>query len=289
MAKAGSQLDMNFYSNSVTLGCWVTVYNEERRIGRFLEHARRWADEIVIADKCSTDNTKYICESAGCVVISLPYSEQGQEDVVMLFDRYRKVSKTEWAIWMTPGEVPTKDLIASSKAVIADPKAKELQNILIPVKIYSFGAHLKDGPWRDGYQPRLLNVGRFQSRQRIHNHIISNVPPVAIPHTKTKYILHLTHANFDKYASSHISYAKQEAADTNNPLERARNALIAFDQFPNPDINRLDPSFRQVIAWKTYQLLVMLACLDRLEDGTSTSLYESLTLSHLEQEWNYRE
>ncbi|MCB0429987.1 MAG: glycosyltransferase family 2 protein [Flavobacteriales bacterium] len=43
----------------------IITFNEERNIGRCLESIQGLADEIIVVDSRSTDNTKQLCESAG--------------------------------------------------------------------------------------------------------------------------------------------------------------------------------------------------------------------------------
>ena len=49
----------------VKLSVVIITYNEERNIGRCLESVRDIADEIVVVDSHSTDNTKRVCETFG--------------------------------------------------------------------------------------------------------------------------------------------------------------------------------------------------------------------------------
>lgn len=59
----------------------VPSYNEAARIGAVLEHATRWADEVVVMDKGSTDGTIEICKKFGdkVRVRTIPFSERGHE------------------------------------------------------------------------------------------------------------------------------------------------------------------------------------------------------------------
>lgn len=46
--------------------------NEEDKIGRCLESIKGWADEIIVVDDRSTDNTLRICEEYKCKIVPHP-------------------------------------------------------------------------------------------------------------------------------------------------------------------------------------------------------------------------
>ncbi len=50
-------------ANPVKISAVIITYNEEKNIGRCLDSVREVADEIVVVDSYSTDNTKEICHS----------------------------------------------------------------------------------------------------------------------------------------------------------------------------------------------------------------------------------
>lgn len=57
----------------VPLSVIIITFNEERNIGRCLESVRDVADEIVVVDSFSQDDTQRICESHGVRVIEHPF------------------------------------------------------------------------------------------------------------------------------------------------------------------------------------------------------------------------
>ena len=48
----------------------IPAYNEERSIGEVIKQTQKFADEVIVVDDCSTDNTKELCERLGAKVVT---------------------------------------------------------------------------------------------------------------------------------------------------------------------------------------------------------------------------
>ena len=48
----------------------IPAYNEERSIGGVVKQTQKFADEVIVVDDCSTDNTKELCERLGAKVVT---------------------------------------------------------------------------------------------------------------------------------------------------------------------------------------------------------------------------
>ena len=53
----------------VRLSCYIITFNEEKRLARTLNKIKDVADEIIVVDSGSTDNTVEIAEKDGAKVI----------------------------------------------------------------------------------------------------------------------------------------------------------------------------------------------------------------------------
>ena len=60
---------------TATLALTMIVKNEEAHIGTALQHARRFADQIVIVDTGSTDRTKELCATVADAVLDFEWCE----------------------------------------------------------------------------------------------------------------------------------------------------------------------------------------------------------------------
>ena len=48
----------------------IPAYNEQRSIGEVIKQTQKFADEVIVVDDCSTDNTKELCERLGAKVVT---------------------------------------------------------------------------------------------------------------------------------------------------------------------------------------------------------------------------
>jgi len=83
----------------------IITHNEEQNIGRCLEALKGLANEVIVVDSFSTDNTVEICEFYGCRVIEREfkgYFDQKQFGV--------NEAKNDWILSMDADEVMTEGL-----------------------------------------------------------------------------------------------------------------------------------------------------------------------------------
>lgn len=211
------------------LSCLILSYNEEHRIKFVIEAAKRWADEVVVVDKSSTDETPNIARNLGARVYQLPYSEQGTEDgrdVVA-------ASSYDWVICLTAGEIPTPNLIVNVRRLIRS-RHDTIDLILVPLKYWSFGLHDKNSPWGWSKQPRVFNKNRITYINQVHNHLTA-IPErtIDLSHLReSAHVLHQTHPNSKQFIRSHWEYMRAEAdADPNVRLANALSQISKYDSF----------------------------------------------------------
>lgn len=236
--------------------CLILAYNEQERIRIALTHAIKWADEVVVVDKGSTDSTCSIAEHMGATVKQIPFSRQGHENI----EQMAACASNDWVWGFTPGEVPTTGLIDAGRGMVSD----NYDMIRVPMYYYSFGLHHEASPWAGGYQPRLYN------RQRVTFTGVAHDPIRAkhigrIDRTPDRFVLHQTHATAQDFMRSHSDYMVNEAAqgEPKETMGRALAMSAAFDnQFQgNPEL------FPHMLAWKTYWLGVALHAWEAANPG----------------------
>lgn len=257
---------------------YTLVYNEEKRISRFLRHAAKWADEVVVIDKSSTDKTREISEQMGVRVVTVPFSKAGQEDP----NDFVSYLNTDWNWAFTAGEVPTRKLVESVRQMLSE-KGDVFEIICVPKKMYSFGTHDTRSSWSISYQPFVFNRSKAKIARKIHANISGEGS--LIPYAEDCYVLHPTHPNVESFFNSHMDYMRAEARDTNDAPHTIAFGLEMIRRFdfgiPQPG----DPLFMHMCAWRFYYYGVMLACAEKSRGFTSDEFYKEMTEDMIRGEW----
>lgn len=105
----------------------IITYNEERNIQRCLESVKELADEIVVVDSLSTDNTRNIAERYGAVVISQPFlGHVKQKNLAM------RAARHDWVLSLDADEAlddELRDEIIRLKPLLAPGQAYRMNRL----------------------------------------------------------------------------------------------------------------------------------------------------------------
>lgn len=256
------------------ISCCILTYNEAERIRTALTHAFKWADEVCVIDKGSTDETRTIADEMGAKVYVIPFSRQGHEDLA----QFASFAQNDWVWGFTPGEVPTKELIEHGKSLISE----EVDLIRIPMMYYSFGIHNPKSPWSWSLQPRLYNRKRVTFTGLAHDPIKAE-RAVNMDPTATRYVLHQTHSDAQSFMRAHSDYMINEA-NNGTPQEAMARAWYRLGQFDSvfQENGQLIP---QMAGWKIYWLGVLLHAWERQAPNVK-ELYKARANDLLGREWN---
>ena len=261
------------------LTCLIGTYNEAARLPAFLRHATKWADEVVVVDKGSTDATKEIVEAAGAKFFTTAFTPQGHEDKVEQFS----FCSNDWVFLMTPGEVPTRELINQVRATLEE-HGDRVDIITIPKKLYSFGIHHPASPWSIGQQPFLVN----RKRANISNHVHRNFSlkagglAVNIPYSETCHVYHPTHATVKSFLRSHFDYILAELDGATAPdvlFAEAQRQIVSFNFNNEPAL------LGQSCAWKLYWLGCMLAAWEKKQARNVPHEYAERAQAIIAADW----
>ncbi|PKN18022.1 MAG: hypothetical protein CVU71_10890 [Deltaproteobacteria bacterium HGW-Deltaproteobacteria-6] len=262
----------------------ITVYNEESRIRYVLEHAVRWADEIIVFIKASTDRTRAICEEFGerVKIIDRPFSPRGHGDTV----GDAQQASNNWIFFGTASEIPTYNLIQNVRNMLSETKG-ELDLIYVPRKYYSFGIHDKRSPWYISYFPFLIN----RDRAIIANVIHSNFRPRNPQNTRVIQfsddccVYHFTHPSAKDYMLDMTQYFEAEAESCTDPAQKIQMCINNIAQFEKQLVDAGPPLLGHYLAWHIYWLGTALFVWEKQRGLNVGEYYRALQEEIIQKEW----
>jgi len=136
----------------------IITYNEKDNIKDALESAA-WADEIVVLDSFSTDDTPQICRRYTDRV----YQEQWR-GFALQKQRAVEQASNDWVFVLDADERFTDPLKAEIKTLMD--RGPEFAGYRVPRKNHFMGRHIRYGGWYPDYSVRLFDRtrGRFGAR-----------------------------------------------------------------------------------------------------------------------------
>lgn len=132
----------------------IMTYNEEKNLKRTLSSINKLANEIIIIDSGSTDNTENIAKEFGAKFYTEKWKGYGKQ-------RNSAIDKCtqEWILNIDADEEVSLELLENIKKIIEQPipnieKVYEINRVS-----FCFGKKLKHGGWGTSYAIRLFTKG----------------------------------------------------------------------------------------------------------------------------------
>jgi glycosyltransferase involved in cell wall biosynthesis len=167
----------------MSLSVVIITLNAEKHIRACLESVK-WAEEIVVLDSGSTDDTVSICREYTTLVHETDWPGFGRQ-------KNRAIAKAtqEWVLVLDADEYLSEELQADIRAVMAKPKGA----IAFKLRRYStfMGKLIRHGDWGKDWVVRLFLRGRAQYNDaRVHENLlvdgaVSSLPGVLYHDTVT--------------------------------------------------------------------------------------------------------
>ena len=197
----------------------VITKNEAANISACLETVT-WADEIVVVDSGSTDETVTLARKYTPLVFSTKW--RGYSGT-----KQWGLEKTtgEWVFWLDADERVSPKLAEEIRAAVR--QAKEIDGFLLPRCAFFLGRWIKHSGWYPGYVLRLIR--REQARfcaSRVHEYL---EPPSNVAKLKTP-LLHFTDRTIFHYFEKFNTYTSLAAEDL---LEKGKKFRV-FDLLLRP-------------------------------------------------------
>ncbi len=170
----------------------ISTWNEERTLPRVVGSVSDIADEIVVVDTQSTDNTVKIAKKLGCVVYH--HRNTGIVEPVRNFSISK--AKGDWILLLDADEEITLDLKEVIKKIISD---NSYDFVRIPRKNLIFGKWIKSTHWWPDFVYRLFKRGHIEWGDKIHSIPVTRGAGLDIHPDEKNAILHHHYESISQY------------------------------------------------------------------------------------------
>ena len=134
------------------ISVYIIAFNEEEKIEQALKSVE-WADEIIVADSYSTDNTIAIAEKYGVKVVQIAFKGFGE-----LRNQAINACSHDWIFSLDSDERCTKNARNEIQKIISSDES--LDAYYVPRRNYFMGKWIKhSGYYPDFRQPQLFRKG----------------------------------------------------------------------------------------------------------------------------------
>lgn len=212
VAKGTSERAME-EAETVPVSVLIPTRNEARNLPRCLSVLESWADEIVVVDSQSTDNTITIAEEAGAEVLQFYYDGGWPKKRQWALDNY--TFDNEWILLLDADEIlldPIKQEI--SEAIRSD----EHNGYWLRFQLHFLGRQLKYGGFdlwklflfrygKGRYERRFEDQNEKMSDIEVHEHIVVDGPVGKLRNP----IRHENWNSLYRYIEKHNEYSEWEA------------------------------------------------------------------------------
>lgn len=262
----------------------VLTKNEEFRIEACLESVK-WADEIIIADNVSLDNTLDIAKRYTAKIIKL-----NVHDFATLRNEALKASAGEWVLYVDADERVLAPLREEIKNLI---RKGENSAYAISRRNIIFGREVKYGPFWPDWVIRLIKKDALEDWDgKIHEY-----PKFKgkLGYTKNS-LLHLTHRGVDQIVLKSLEWSKIDAKlrlESGHPkmstwrflrilITEIFNQGILRQGFFNGTIGIMDSILQAFSLYMTYVRLWELQ-----QDEPLTQVYDEIDKKLIEENFEY--
>ncbi len=179
----------------------IPTYNNQKTIRDCLESVK-WADEVLVVDSFSTDQTLGICREYGVRVIQHEYLQSAKQKNWAI-----PQCANDWVFQLDTDELPEPGLVNEIKAVLDHP-SRYVNGYRMPFKHHILGEWVRVAGLYPEYHIRLFrrDRGRFEDKE-VHAHV--RVPGTV--GTLRHHILHYGMTSISKQLANVDRYSRYQA------------------------------------------------------------------------------
>jgi glycosyltransferase involved in cell wall biosynthesis len=251
------------------------AHNEENRIPRVIENALLWADEVLIADCGSTDNTVEVCKSyPGVRILENATRYQYIEGV--------NAASYDWVYVATPSEMPTRKLIEQVKIMAG----MDYDLVTVPRRMYMLGVNSPNSPWYVSNYKYLINRTRTDISQRAHRIFSAkNGKEGHIPYSEDCCVYHLTYTDCQHWLDTMRDYWEIEVEQSNNPAADINACIQSISRYDKRLADGGDDLLLLRLGWTLYHMGQAFLLEEKRRGMDIKSVYSDIYTS-IEREWH---
>jgi len=193
----------------------IIAQNEASNIRRCLESVR-WADEIIVVDSGSTDDTPRICQEFGCEVIHRAWQGYADQKNFAL-----EHATGDWVLSLDADEEVTPELADEIKEAVRNARADAYS---MPRRNNFLGRWMRHGGWYPDRQVRLFRrgIGKFKPVPLHENIILPECARLGLLSAELRHYTYPRAADFikkaDVYASIEAQTLVREGRTSRSPI-----------------------------------------------------------------------
>lgn len=184
----------------------INTLNEEENISKAISSVKKIADEIVVVDMESSDNTVSIAKKLGAKVYS--HKKTGYVEPARNFG----ISKAngEWVFILDADETVGSELGVKIKKMIDEANADYYR---VPRKNIIFGKWINHSRWWPDMNIRLFKKGKVVWSEEIHKVPVTTGKGADLPEDEAWAITHNNYESIDAYLERMIRYTKIQSRE----------------------------------------------------------------------------
>lgn len=199
----------------MSLSVVVTTSNEAENLNRCLTSIREIADEIIVFDLSSSDDSAKVGRTFGAKIISHPHVDY----VEKVRNESIRAAQSEWVLLLDPDEIVSPALAEKIKKLIQD---KNISAYNFPRKNIFWGTWISHTNFWPDRQIRLFQKDKICWPERIHTYPVIDGTTVDLPATPNEAILHYGYDGLVQFYDRQNRYSSVEAE---NPSQTKKFSL----------------------------------------------------------------
>lgn len=189
----------------------INSYNDEKRIDRCLSSLKGFANEIIVVDMMSTDNTREIAKKYGARVFKhkkLNFVEPARNYAIS------KATK-DWIILLDPDEELTDELKIFLKKELKNNDETKINYYRLPRKNIIFNKWIRHTGWWPDLNIRFFKKGSVSWNQVIHSVPMTVGNGFDLPSKEEYAIRHKAYSSVEEYLLRMNRYTTIQAVELN--------------------------------------------------------------------------